>query len=79
MLKQQSTEVGEQAASSTVAVEKLQKSFANIYATMDEIDTFKVKALSNLEQTIDALEVEIDKSRAYVNRARAQEGAEGAD
>jgi uncharacterized protein YaaN involved in tellurite resistance len=76
MLKQQSTEVGEQAASSTVAVEKLQKSFANIYATMDEIDTFKVKALSNLEQTIDALEAEIDKSRAYVNRARAQEGAE---
>jgi uncharacterized protein YaaN involved in tellurite resistance len=76
MLKQQSTEVGEQAASSTVAVEKLQKSFQNIYATMDEIDMFKVKALSNLEQTINALEAEIDKSRAYVNRSRAQEGAE---
>jgi len=76
MLKQQSTEVGEQAASSTVAVEKLQRSFQNIYATMDEIDSFKIKALSNLEQTINALEAEIDKSRAYINRAKAQEGTE---
>ena len=42
---------------------------------MDEIDTFKVKALDNLAKTIDALSTEIDKSQAYVDRVRAGETA----
>ena len=46
---------------------------------MDEIDTFKVKALDNMALTINALETEIDKSSSYINRARAQEGGEGSD
>jgi uncharacterized protein YaaN involved in tellurite resistance len=72
MLKNQSAKVSEQAASSTVDLAKLQKAFQNIYVTMDEIDSFKVKALANMEQTINALSAEIDKSRAYINRVRAQ-------
>ena len=71
MLKQQSGAISEQAASATVDIAKLQAAFQNIYATMDEIDTFKVKALDNLSKTIDALSTEIDKSQAYVNRVRA--------
>jgi len=74
MLKQQSGQISEQAASATVELAKLQKSFANIYSTMDAIDTFKIKALSSMEQTITALETEIGKSRSYINRARAQDG-----
>jgi uncharacterized protein YaaN involved in tellurite resistance len=73
MLHQQTTKVSEQAASATVDVARLQKAFANIYATMDEIDTFKIKALDNMEQTINALTTEIDKSRAYVERMRAEQ------
>lgn len=80
MLHQQSGQISEQAASATVDLAKLQKAFQNIYATMDEIDSFKVKALDNLETTINALETEIDKSRTYVNRARALESAgDGSD
>jgi uncharacterized protein YaaN involved in tellurite resistance len=80
MLKQQSGQIAEQASSATIDLAKLQKAFDNIYATMDEIDNFKVKALDNLEKTIDTLSTEIDKSRSYVNRARAQEtGGTGTD
>ena len=71
MLHQQSAQISEQAASATVDLAKLQKAFQNIYATMDEIDTFKVKALDNMEQTINALVTEIDKSK-HIHRPRAR-------
>ncbi|HYO44415.1 MAG TPA: toxic anion resistance protein [Candidatus Limnocylindrales bacterium] len=70
MLRDQSAKVHEQAVSSTVSVEKLQAAFANIYATMDEIDTFKVKALDNMASTVTALQTEIDKAQPYLDRAR---------
>ena len=74
MLHQQSGQISEQAASSTIELTKLQAAFKNIYATMEEIDTFKLKALDNLSKTIDALSTEIEKSQQYVERVRAQEG-----
>ena len=79
MLKQQSADISKQASEATVDLAKLQKAFQNIYATMDEIDNFKVKALDSMSLTINSLETEIDKSRTYINRARAQEGGEGSD
>src|SRR4051794_833316 len=75
MLHEQSTKISEQAASATIDLARLQKAFQNIYATMDEIDTFKVKALDNMEQTINALSTEIDKSKTYIDRVRAAEQA----
>jgi len=77
MLKQQSADISKQASEATVDLAKLQKAFQNIYATMDEIDNFKVKALDSMELTINSLETEIDKSRSYINRARAQEDGTG--
>jgi uncharacterized protein YaaN involved in tellurite resistance len=77
MLKQQSADISKQASEATVDLARLQKAFQNIYATMDEIDNFKVKALDTMEVTINSLETEIDKSRSYINRARAQEGGAG--
>jgi uncharacterized protein YaaN involved in tellurite resistance len=77
MLRQQSGQIGQQAASSTVELEKLEAAFTNIYATMDEIDTFKLQALDSLSKTIDALQGEIGKSQAYVDRVRSEPGGEG--
>ncbi len=76
MLKQQSGQISKQASEATVDLAKLQKAFSNIYSTMDEIDTFKVKALDTMEVTINSLQTEIDKSRSYINRTRAQEGVQ---
>ena len=38
---------------------------------MDAIDTFKTQALDSMAQTVTALETEIDKSQAYLQRVRA--------
>ena len=70
MLKDNSAAIQEQAASSTIDMEDLQAAFANIYATMDSIDEFKVKALDSMAQTIGVLETEVEKSRSYLDRVR---------
>jgi len=79
LLRQQSAQVNEQAASSTVDIKKLQTAFDNIYATMDEIDSFKLKALDNMSQTIDALSGQITKAQSYLDRARSRDAAGAED
>ncbi len=76
MLHQQSADINAQAASSTVDVAKLQAAFQNVYATMDEIDTFRIGALDSMHKTIGALSAEVTKSQAYLDRVRATEAAE---
>lgn len=78
LLHEQSTDVNAQAASSTVDIAKLQGAFQNVYATMDEIDSFRVGALDSMQKTVDALSTEITKSQAYLDRVRAIEGPETA-
>ena len=69
LLKTNTARIHEQAASATIQVEVLQRAFANIYSTMDAVDEFKVKALSNMKQTVNALSVETEKARGYIARA----------
>ena len=76
MLRDQSGKIHEQAASSTVGIEKLQAAFQNIYATMDEIDTFKLKALDNMATTVDGAR-DRDHEGADVPRPRAALGRPG--
>ena len=71
MLKQQSGQVYQQAADSTVQLQKLQAAFNNIYQSIDAIDTYKVQALDNMQQTVNALTAEIDKAQSYLQRAHA--------
>jgi uncharacterized protein YaaN involved in tellurite resistance len=73
MLKDNSARIQEQAASSTIGVAELQAAFANIYATMDSIDQFKLKALDTMAQTIGVLETEVDKSKEYLARVQSQD------
>jgi uncharacterized protein YaaN involved in tellurite resistance len=73
MLKDNSAAIQEQAASSTIGMAELQAAFQNIYATMDSIDTFKVKALDTMAQTIGVLETEVEKSKDYLARVHAQD------
>ncbi|MEA5052251.1 MAG: toxic anion resistance protein, partial [Propionicimonas sp.] len=73
MLKENSAQIQEQAASSTIGIEQLQAAFANIYATMDSIDQFKLRALDTMAATIGTLEAEVVKSREYLDRVAAQD------
>lgn len=71
LLATQSVDINKQAASTTVGLDSLRTAFANIYASMDAIDTFKGQALSAMSETVTALQTEIDKSQSYLNRVRA--------
>ena len=75
MLRTQTGAIHEQAASSTIPLETLQRAFQNIYETMDQIDTFKLQALDNMKQTVGTLSDEVEKSRGYIARAEGVEKA----
>ncbi len=70
LLREQSVQIQEQAASSTLGLPQLQQAFRDSYATMDAIDGFKVKALDSMAQTIGVLETETTKARAYLDRVQ---------
>ena len=70
MLRDQSSAIHQQAASSTIEIAKLQQAFANIYQTMDTIADFKSKALDSMQTTVDTLTNEVAKSRTYLDRVR---------
>jgi uncharacterized protein YaaN involved in tellurite resistance len=72
MLRQQSAAINEQAASSTVDLEKLQAAFDNIYATMDEIDAYKLKALDTMSKTSTPSTGQVNKAQLHLERSRAQ-------
>ncbi len=71
MLRENTAKIHEQASSATIQVEVLQRAFANIYATMDAVDEFKLKALGNMKTTIEALSAENEKAKGYIARAQA--------
>ena len=72
MLKQQAGRVHEQATSAAVSLDKLKLAFQNIYETMDMVSNYKVKALENMQKTVDVLSTEVEKSRTYLDRTRQE-------
>ncbi len=69
LLRTQTGAIHEQAASSTIPLETLQRAFQYIYETMDQIDQFKLQALVNMKQTVETLGSEVEKSKGYIARA----------
>lgn len=76
LLREQTAAIHEQAASSTIPLETLQRAFQNIYDTMDEVDNFKVRALDSMKQTVTVLTAEVEKSKGYIARAEGQSQAQ---
>lgn len=76
LLREQTAQIHEQAASSTIPLETLQRAFQNIYDTMDEVDNFKVRALESMKQTVNVLTSEVEKSKGYIARAEGQAQAQ---
>ncbi len=71
MLRTQTGQIYEQAASSTIPIETLQRAFDNVFATMDEISTYKAKALDSMQKNVDALQTQVDRSKTYLDKTRA--------
>lgn len=72
LLKKQSGQIHQQAADSTISLDKLQVAFDNIYATMDMISDYKVHALDSMQKTVDLLSRETQKSQTYLDRVRQE-------
>ena len=75
LLQDQSAAINEQAASSTINIEQLQRAFDAVYQTMDAISDYKVKALDSMQKTVDVLTTEVGRAKQYLDRARQAEVA----
>ncbi len=79
LLATQGVEIQKQSADAAISIESLQRSFANIYQSMDAIDTFKTQALDSMKQTVGTLQTEIDKAQSYLSRVRVSDGKTAGD
>jgi uncharacterized protein YaaN involved in tellurite resistance len=73
-LRIQGAEINQQAASSTIDIQKLQAAFDNVFQTMDAIDTFRAQSVDSMAQTVTALEGQIERAKPYLERTRRAEG-----
>lgn len=71
-LRQQGAEINQQAASTTVEVEKLQNAFNNVFATMDAIDSFRSQANDTMAKATLALQEQVSEASDYVKRSNGQ-------
>jgi uncharacterized protein YaaN involved in tellurite resistance len=71
MLRDQGVAIYKQAAEPTVQLDQLHHAFENVYAAMDAVEEYKLKAADNLAQTANALENEVQKAKAYLARSGA--------
>jgi uncharacterized protein YaaN involved in tellurite resistance len=71
MLRSQTGRIYEQAASSTIPIETLQRSFDNVFATIDDISAYKAKALDSMQKNVDALQTQVDRAKTYLDKTRA--------
>ena len=68
LLRDNSAPIQKQAASATVGLPQLQAAFANIYATMDSIDAFKMQALTSMARRSARSSRRSRSRRSYLDR-----------
>lgn len=71
-LREQGAAINQQAASTTVEVEKLQNAFDNVFATMDAIDSFRSQANDSMAKSTLALQEQVTNASEYVQRSNGQ-------
>ncbi|MET9609238.1 toxic anion resistance protein [Streptomyces sp. NPDC006512] len=79
MLATQSGEIQRIAADPAVGAETLRTAFAQIYKTLDAIDSFKVQATENMAATVESLTGELRSASAYLSRTRTTSALEGGE
>ncbi|GGQ21123.1 MULTISPECIES: toxic anion resistance protein [Streptomyces] len=77
MLSTQSGEIQRIAADPAVGAETLRTAFAQIYRTLDAIDSFKAQATENMAATVESLAGELQNASAYLARTRTAGALEG--
>jgi len=73
LLQNQTAAINEQASTSTINIEQLQRAFTAIYQTMDAIADYRVRALDSMGKTVQVLSTEVDKAKHYLDKVRSEE------
>ena len=73
LLLDQTATVEEQATSPGVDLGSLQRAWDNVFAALDQIDTYKLRALEAMKVTVHELSDQVQRSQAQVQRLHAGE------
>jgi uncharacterized protein YaaN involved in tellurite resistance len=76
LLRQQGAAIQEQAAAPAISLEVLAESFGNIRAAIEDVETFRAKAVAEMEQNNAKLDAQLAEARPFVERAIAIEQAQ---
>ncbi len=68
VLREQTSTVESQAASPGIDMGSLQRAWDNVFAALDQIDTYKLRALQAMKITVDNLSDQVERSHAQVER-----------
>lgn len=80
MLRENTGRIQEQAVNSGVSLETLQRAYDNVFATIDQVESFRVNANRSFATTIGNLQAQLDRAQPYLERSRQNELArEGGD
>jgi uncharacterized protein YaaN involved in tellurite resistance len=71
VLREQTATVEEQAASPGIDMGSLQRAWDNVFAALDQIDTYKLRALEAMKITVRDLSDQVERSQAQVERLHA--------
>jgi len=70
MMKTQAGAIHEKAANATLDLQQLRGAFTNIYATLDLMASYKIKALANMETTVKALTQDVETAKGHLDRLK---------
>ena len=73
LLLEQTQTVEEQAMSPGVDMGSLQRAWDNVFAALDQIDTYKLRALESMKVTVRELSDQVQRSQGHVQRLHAAE------
>ena len=78
VLREQTATVEDQAASPGIDMGSLQRAWDNVFAALDQIDTYKLRALEAMKITVHDLSDQVQRSHAQVERLHAAESTTAA-
>jgi uncharacterized protein YaaN involved in tellurite resistance len=73
ILRDQAATVEEQATQPGVDMASLQRAWDNVFAALDQIDTYKLRALEAMKVTVNELTQQVDRSQSHVERLHESE------
>lgn len=76
LLRSQGAAIHEQAAAPAISLEVLAESFGNIRAAIDDVESFRARAVAEMAQHNQALDLQLEEVRPFVERAIAIEQAQ---